>query len=75
MAANDDAIITDGEQGRFLGVVAVDASLARRSLAWRPRLGATVAVGWTADWYRAFDAGASAAELTFQQIKRFQELP
>ena len=64
-----------GDHPKEAPLLAVDASLARRSLAWRPRLDATVAVGWTADWYRAFDAGASAAELTFQQIKRFQELP
>lgn len=56
-------------------LLAVDAGLAARSINWRPRLGADAAIGWTAEWYRAFDAGMPARELTLQQIRRYRELP
>jgi CDP-glucose 4,6-dehydratase len=63
-----------GEHPKEAPKLAVDAGLARQALGWQPRLGAEATVAWTAEWYRAFDAGAPAAQLTLQQIHRFQEL-
>jgi CDP-glucose 4,6-dehydratase len=64
-----------GEHPREAPKLAVDACLARHSLDWRPRLDASTAVAWTAEWYRAFDGGTEATELTLQQIRRYQEVP
>lgn len=52
--------------------LALDASLARSTLRWRPLLDFTGAVEWTARWYRAFLADpAAAARLTDRQINDF----
>lgn len=50
----------------------LDASLARRELAWRPRLDLNEAVDWTIDWYRSHAAGGDMRELTLDQIARYQ---
>jgi CDP-glucose 4,6-dehydratase len=52
----------------------LDASLARAQLAWRPMLDAVETVGWTADWYQRYVAGASAADLVAEQVARFEAL-
>lgn len=52
----------------------IDASKARRVLGWRARLGTGDAVDWTAEWYRAWLAGAGARQLTLDQIARYQSL-
>lgn len=52
----------------------IDAAKARRLLGWRARLGTAEAVDWTADWYRAWLAGADARQLTLGQVARYQRL-
>lgn len=54
--------------------LAVDASLARSSLGWRDRLPGKAAIAWTAEWYRAVDAGQDPREVTLAQIDRFDAL-
>jgi CDP-glucose 4,6-dehydratase len=54
--------------------LALDASLARRTLGWRPRLSVDEAIGWTAEWYAAHSSGADVAELTDAQIARYEAL-
>ncbi|MGH7307138.1 MAG: CDP-glucose 4,6-dehydratase [Candidatus Rokuibacteriota bacterium] len=58
-------------EARRLGL---DAAKARRRLGWRPRLSVEDAVGWTVDWYKAYQSEpAGARRLTEEQIARFQD--
>ena len=43
-----------------LMALTLDSSLARNVLGWRDRLAGHAGIAWTADWYRAFKAGADA---------------
>lgn len=54
--------------------LALDAGLAAAALGWHPRLDAAQALQWTADWYRAFDAGADARSLCRAQLRRYEAL-
>ena len=54
--------------------LALDSTLARKSIGWRNRLDKATAVAWTADWYRAFAAGTDAREITLAQIAAYQAL-
>jgi CDP-glucose 4,6-dehydratase len=67
-------VASSGDHPKEAPNLAVDARLAQQALGWRPRLGSDASVEWTAQWYRAFDTGAAAAELTLQQLRRYQEL-
>jgi CDP-glucose 4,6-dehydratase len=57
------------------GRLALDSTLARQSLDWRPRLAAREAVGWTASWYGAHRGGADARTLCLDQIAQYEALP
>jgi len=48
----------------------LDVSKAALQLGWTPRLPVREAIGWVADWYRAFHGGADARTLCQQQIAR-----
>ena len=55
------------------GILLLDSSRARARLGWRPAAALNAALAETAEWYRAFHAGADAATLralTLQQIAR-----
>lgn len=52
--------------------LALDPSLAMRSLNWRPRLSTAQSLQWTAEWYRAFDAGADARVLCRRQLEAYE---
>jgi CDP-glucose 4,6-dehydratase len=54
-------------------MLTLDASLARSRLGWQPLLSFDEAVGWTADWYRAFWSGSDIAAFTRRQIDMFCE--
>jgi CDP-glucose 4,6-dehydratase len=54
--------------------LSLDSSLAMASLGWRPRLGPTDMIAWTADWYADFAAGAPAAALCEAQICAYEAL-
>ena len=54
--------------------LALDASLARQTIGWRPRLGIDEAIDWTVEWYAAHSSGADVALLTDTQIARYEAL-
>jgi CDP-glucose 4,6-dehydratase len=58
-------------QPKETGVLRLDTSRARDDLGWRPILPFAEAVGWTADWYRAFAEGEDVGSLTREQIDRY----
>ena len=60
--------LVDEAQPPEMKLLGLDPSRAIHSLSWEPRLGCRQALEWTADWYRRFDAGASAWELCAGQI-------
>ncbi len=51
--------------------LALDSTLARATLGWRPRLDAVAALQWTADWYRAHGAGEDMRAYSLAQIDAF----
>ena len=52
----------------------LDASLAQRSLGWRPALDMAATIDWTADWYRRYlEDPSSAYAVTEAQIARFEQ--
>jgi CDP-glucose 4,6-dehydratase len=55
-------------------LLALDASLARATLGWGPRLAALQALAWTAEWYVGFDKGANARKLSLDQIARYTDV-
>ena len=52
----------------------LDSSKARYQLGWQPQLCLETAIDWIIGWYRQFYRGASARDLTLEQINRYQEL-
>lgn len=50
--------------------LALDSSLAREALRWRPRIDITEAVEITFEWYRAWQAGEDTAAVAANQIAR-----
>ena len=54
--------------------LSLDASLAGRSLNWKPGLRPQEALAWTAEWYKAFNNGANVRTLTTIQLDRYEAL-
>ena len=54
--------------------LALDSSLATRTLGWQPRLAPHDALEWSADWYRRFDAGEAARTLCLAQLAEWESL-
>lgn len=52
----------------------LDASNARVYLGWHPVLPLREALGWIAEWYRAYQSGCDLRRLTLRQIERYQGL-
>ena len=52
-------------------MLSLDASKARKLLAWRPRLTLEEGLAWTVSWYRAVARGAMARQETLEQISRY----
>lgn len=59
---------------REMTTLAVDSSLARKTLAWSDIVTGDAAVQWTADWYTQVRGGADAREVTQSQIARYASL-
>jgi CDP-glucose 4,6-dehydratase len=57
-----------------MSFLALDPSLAKRSLGWRTRLSSREAIDWTAEWYRRWAKGESAKSLCLDQISRYEVL-
>lgn len=53
--------------------LALDSSLARDRLGWRPLLSAADVIGWTADWYVGLRKGEDARRMTLAQIAQYEE--
>jgi len=51
--------------------LAVDSTLSRTLLGWKPCLSTNEALSWTVDWYRRHQQGADAASLMNEQIAAF----
>jgi len=66
--------IAEGPHPHEAGFLAVDPSLARRRLGWRPRLRLEPALDWTARWYKQHAAGMDAARLVEADIERYEDL-
>jgi CDP-glucose 4,6-dehydratase len=53
----------------------LDCSKARQRLGWRPRLDLEQTLGWTVEWYQAYQAGPeSVRDMTKAQIRRYLSL-
>lgn len=63
-----------GEHPKEARTLTLDAGLARRRLGWRPRLDGDATVGWTVDWYRAWQQGADMRRFSLEQIARYEAL-
>lgn len=63
-----------GEHPPEAATLTLDSALAGRSLGWYPRLSMAETIGWTAEWYRAWRAGADPRELSLEQIRRYETL-
>jgi len=64
-----------GEHPAENKLLALDASLAIKSLGWSPRLDSPTTLKWTAEWYHDFNAGADPRALTLGQIERYEQMP
>lgn len=53
--------------------LALDSTLARATLRWRPRLDADEALVWTADWYGAHRRGGDMREFSMDQLTAYAE--
>ena len=54
--------------------LAVDTTLARKTLGWGDRLPGREAIDWTADWYRRYREGEHPRAITLAQINAFRTL-
>jgi CDP-glucose 4,6-dehydratase len=54
--------------------LALDPSLAGKSIGWRPRLSSAEAIAWTAEWYGRLAQGEPAHALCLEQISRYEKL-
>jgi len=52
----------------------LSSRLAERTLSWRARLDIAESLSWTADWYKAYMAGANMLEYSQEQITRYRQL-
>lgn len=67
--------LAQGTQPVEMKLLTLDASLAGRSIGWRPRLTGRKAIEWSAEWYLAMHKGGDARALTEAQIARYEDLP
>lgn len=58
-------------EARFLNL---DCSKAQSLLGWRPRLGIDMALTWTVDWYKAWQAGKDMRAFSLEQILTYSGL-
>lgn len=56
------------------GYLKLDASRARASLGWQPRLRLQTALDWLVRWYKAHAAGEDMQKLTLEQIAAYERL-
>lgn len=66
--------LSTGDHPHEATFLKVDSSKSRALLGWDRRLRLDDALAWTGEWYRAQRDGADAAQITTDQIKRFESL-
>jgi CDP-glucose 4,6-dehydratase len=54
--------------------LSIDATLAKRTLGWRPRLDIDTAIRWTVEWWRATASGSDLRSLASDQITAYEKL-
>jgi CDP-glucose 4,6-dehydratase len=54
------------------GLLALDSTLARSELGWRPQLSIPEALGLTIEWFRAYQNGCAMDEVTWRQIEQYE---
>ncbi len=64
----------DGHRLHEATYLKLDCSKAHLRLGWRPKLDLPTTLDWTAAWYQAFESGEDMAQLSENQIKRYEEL-
>lgn len=52
----------------------LDCTKARSQIGWQPKLSTDMALGWTAEWYKAWHQGEDMYDMTENQIERYEEL-
>lgn len=67
-------VADDTPQPKETTFLAIDPTLAFRTIGWRPRLGPSEALEWTAEWYRAVTDGAEPRRVALDQISRYEAL-
>jgi CDP-glucose 4,6-dehydratase len=60
-----------GDHPHEAAMLTLDSSKANRELGWMPRLSLEQAVAWSAEWYRAVDAGVDAKTMSMSQIESY----
>lgn len=68
MGAGRDWVQAKGPQPHEMKLLSLDPSAAKAALGWEPRLPPRDTLKWTAAWYRAFDEGKRARDITVGQI-------
>jgi len=63
-----------GPQPAEMKLLTLDASLAARSIGWRPRLTGREAIDWAAEWYLDVHRGGDARARTLAQIVAYEAL-
>lgn len=63
-----------GDHPHEAAMLTLDSTKAMRALGWNPLLTLEQAVGWSAEYYRAVDAGVDAATVATAQIERYFRL-
>ena len=64
--------VSSGDQPHEAGILKLNIQLAKKELAWFPKLDSRLAVKWTIDWYRKPDP--ELFDFTIAQIKNYQAL-
>lgn len=67
-------IDTGGDHPHEAELLTLDASKANQELGWRDALDFEASVAWTVNWFERVNSGASAMEVTQNQIEKFEEL-
>ena len=60
-----------GDHPYEAAMLTLDSSKANRELGWAPRLSLEQATGWSAEWYRAVEAGVDASVISRMQIRQY----
>lgn len=66
--------LQDGVHPVEMKLLTLDASLAEKTIDWRPKLSAQQAVEWSAAWYLDQHQGADAKRLCLSQIEAYEHL-